>query len=351
MPASVSDSFDSGIQCRMEPNSCPDQMACADFDTNPNGGLLSFDSVGSVSIVILQAITADTWSEPMYAVMSSYSPYACIFFVVVAIVGGMFVANLFLAVLFEVGCTEVCRSRRRRRFWWSYKEPRDVTERPRSRGALASVVAAAQSCAGRPPHNARFVVAAPQEFMAKHEKGDDLSAGAPTAAPAATPCVSAASGSESTPPVDDSTALLLPKDHVSSDGIPSRPSNCCDCAPRAGWRKGLSRIVSHDYFTYMTTSLVLLNLVLMCMPYASMEQAYFDAIETATAFLTSLFVAEMLLKLMGLGCKGYWQDGWNKLDGTIVILSAADMLLVLLAGETQATVSYMRILRMLRVVR
>ena len=100
--ARVSAHFDSGIQCRMEPNTCPEQMACVDFDTNPNDGLLSFDSVGSASIVVLEAITGDTWSESMYAVMSSYSPYACIYFVTVAILGGMFVVNLFLAVIFEV---------------------------------------------------------------------------------------------------------------------------------------------------------------------------------------------------------------------------------------------------------
>ena len=26
-------------------------------------------------------------------------------------------------------------------------------------------------------------------------------------------------------------------------------------------------------------------------------------------------------KLLGVGCAGYWRDGWNRLDGTIVILS------------------------------
>ena len=33
-------------------------------------------------------------------------------------------------------------------------------------------------------------------------------------------------------------------------------------------------------------------------------------------------MVEMVLKLVGLGCVAYWADGWNKLDGTIVLLSA-----------------------------
>lgn len=30
----------------------------------------------------------------------------------------------------------------------------------------------------------------------------------------------------------------------------------------------------------------------------------------------------MMLKLLGHGCSDYWADGWNKLDGSIVLMHA-----------------------------
>ena len=78
---------------------------------------------------------------------------------------------------------------------------------------------------------------------------------------------------------------------------------------------------------------MLLNVVLMCMPYASQSAAYTELLETLGNVISVVFMVEMALKLTGLGCANYWADGWNKLDGTIVILSAVDMgLTILLSG-------------------
>ena len=64
----------------------------------------------------------------------------------------------------------------------------------------------------------------------------------------------------------------------------------------------------------------------------------------------------MVLKLLALGCADYWADGWNKLDGSIVLLSVVDLGMTIAAalglmGEGGANLSFLRILRMLRVLR
>jgi hypothetical protein len=46
---------------------------------------------------------------------------------------------------------------------------------------------------------------------------------------------------------------------------------------------------------------------------------YAAQLELGATVISLLFIVEMGVKLVGLGCKGYWSDGWNKLDGTIVI--------------------------------
>jgi hypothetical protein len=40
-----------------------------------------------------------------------------------------------------------------------------------------------------------------------------------------------------------------------------------------------------------------------------------------------IFTAEMVIKLLGFGFKGYIQDGFNIFDGTIVILNLMDVVI------------------------
>ena len=43
------------------------------FKANPDGGTVSFDSVPMSFIAILQAVTFDTWTDPMFDVMDAYN--------------------------------------------------------------------------------------------------------------------------------------------------------------------------------------------------------------------------------------------------------------------------------------
>jgi hypothetical protein len=74
---------------------------CVYFDSNPDGDTVSFDSVSRAMLPILQAITFDTWTDPMFYVKDAYSFAAWGYFIAIAILGGMFVVNLFLAVIFD----------------------------------------------------------------------------------------------------------------------------------------------------------------------------------------------------------------------------------------------------------
>ena len=87
------------------------------------------------------------------------------------------------------------------------------------------------------------------------------------------------------------------------------------------------------------------------MPYAFQPESWANFVEQLGEIVTYIFIVEMALKLIGLGCHGYWSDGWNQLDGTIVILSIAEMLLTAVFAHSGVKLSFLRILRMLRVVR
>ena len=66
---------------------------------------------------------------------------------------------------------------------------------------------------------------------------------------------------------------------------------------------------------------------------------------------TIFFMAEMGVKLKVYGNKGYRKDGWNRLDGTLVILSIPSVILFFLPEISNENVSVLLVLRLLRVLR
>ena len=68
-------------------------------------------------------------------------------------------------------------------------------------------------------------------------------------------------------------------------------------------------------------------------------------------FVTYVFIVEMFLKLIGLGCTQYWSDGWNMLDGIIVSLSIVEILITIFLADTGINISFLRMLRLLRLLR
>ena len=69
-------------------------------------------------------------------------------------------------------------------------------------------------------------------------------------------------------------------------------------------------------------------------------------------FFTIAFVIEMAMKLIGLGLVQYISDGWNVLDGSLVLSSVLDKFLTAIA-ESGLPISptFLRMLRFFRIVR
>ena len=101
----------------------------------------------------------------------------------------------------------------------------------------------------------------------------------------------------------------------------------------------------------LSTGLVLYNVMLMCMPYRGMTEEYEADLEGKATLVSWAFIIEMALKLVGMGCGHYWADGWNQLDGSIVIMSIVEMLLTAIFAGSGIKLSFLRMLRMLRVLR
>lgn len=57
------------------------------------------------------------------------------------------------------------------------------------------------------------------------------------------------------------------------------------------------------------------------------DQDFVKEFELANTIFTYCFLAEMIIKLLGLGVKDYARDGFNRFDAAIVILSMVEIAL------------------------
>ena len=95
--------YDTDVSCNPlhdDAEQCPPGTSCAYFDVNPGHGITSFDSVGFVFLSYIQAVTFDDWATSMYALMDAFSELVWVYFILIIMVAGFFVVNLFLAVIF-----------------------------------------------------------------------------------------------------------------------------------------------------------------------------------------------------------------------------------------------------------
>jgi len=103
---------DSGFRACGGRYGCPDGYSCMVGKSsqyaaqglseagNPNGGVTSFDDIGHAFLSIFVAITLEGWVDVMYLVQDSYSdPISAIYFVLMVLLGSLFVLNLALAVV------------------------------------------------------------------------------------------------------------------------------------------------------------------------------------------------------------------------------------------------------------
>ena len=121
----------------------------------------------------------------------------------------------------------------------------------------------------------------------------------------------------------------------------------------------LRPLVTSRPFLYVTLGLLVVNVVLMCMPYAGQSAAYARVLHLGAAGLASLFVLEIFLRLLGLGCAEFMADGWNQLDLVLALFTLLDLSIVVLdelgmAGGSvgfELNLTAFRALRLLRVLR
>ena len=92
---------------------------------------------------------------------------------------------------------------------------------------------------------------------------------------------------------------------------------------------------------------ILLNSVILFLQESGAQSLTINVIDAAC---TIFFIIEMVVKHFQLGVKGYWSNGWNRMDGILVILSIPALISYFVPAHL-LDLSILLILRVLRVFR
>jgi hypothetical protein len=75
---------------------------------------------------------------------------------------------------------------------------------------------------------------------------------------------------------------------------------------------------------------IVVNTVLLGLDKYPQPEAHENALELANLFFYAVFLAEMIIKLLGFGYTSYFKVTENKFDAVIVFLSTSDVVLFIL---------------------
>jgi len=119
----------------------------------------------------------------------------------------------------------------------------------------------------------------------------------------------------------------------------------------AQYRKPFYKLVTANSFDMFVTGCILVNIIVMACATDTMSDTHALTLAVLNYIFTVIFLLEMVLKHIGLGLKQYWRDGWNRFDGTIVILSAVFFVLTVSGTTIAFDPTIARVFRMLRIFR
>ena len=114
-------------------------------------------------------------------------------------------------------------------------------------------------------------------------------------------------------------------------------------------RRACIWILSRKWFVYLSTAAILLNTLVLSMEYDGMSEIYQLTLEWINSIPALYFVVEMVIKMVGLGVKVYFNEAFNTFDAIVNTISIVEIV-VLSSGSLSALRTF-RILRILKLAR
>ncbi|XP_015238661.1 PREDICTED: voltage-dependent R-type calcium channel subunit alpha-1E-like isoform X3 [Cyprinodon variegatus] len=305
---------------------CPEKYDCNDTWIGPNDGITQFDNILFAVLTVFQCITMEGWTAVLYNTNDALgSTWNWMYFIPLIIIGSFFVLNLVLGVLSGEFAKERERVENRRAFMKLRRQQQVERELNGYRAwidrAEEVMLAEENKSSGR----------SPLDVLKRASK----KTGARRAAP----------GSDK---YTDMSTASMSRSRMNFRSGRRGPAAYLRRKERM-LRISIRRMVKTDTFYLMVLSLVALNTICVAIVHHDQPDWLTIILYYAEFVFLGLFLAEMFLKMYGLGFRLYFHSSFNCFDCGVIIGSIFEVVWGFFRPGISFGISVLRALRLLRI--
>uniref|UniRef100_A0A3P8VPZ1 Calcium voltage-gated channel subunit alpha1 E n=2 Tax=Cynoglossus semilaevis TaxID=244447 RepID=A0A3P8VPZ1_CYNSE len=301
---------------------CPEKYDCNDTWIGPNDGITQFDNILFAVLTVFQCITMEGWTAVLYNTNDALgTTWNWMYFIPLIIIGSFFVLNLVLGVLSGEFAKERERVENRRAFMKLRRQQQVERE---LNGYRAWIDRAEEVMLAEENKNSGR---SPLDVLKRGSKKTGARRGAP--------------GEEKY------------TDNMSRSRMNFRSGRR---GPAAYLRRkermlriSIRRMVKTDTFYLMVLSLVALNTICVAIVHHNQPDWLTIFLYYAEFVFLGLFLAEMFLKIYGLGFRLYFHSSFNCFDCGVIVGSIFEVVWGFFRPGMSFGISVLRALRLLRI--
>ncbi|KAF5900990.1 voltage-dependent R-type calcium channel subunit alpha-1E-like isoform X2, partial [Clarias magur] len=303
---------------------CPEKYDCNGSWIGPNDGITQFDNILFAVLTVFQCITMEGWTAVLYNTNDALGPtWNWMYFIPLIIIGSFFVLNLVLGVLSGEFAKERERVENRRAFMKLRRQQQVERELNGYRAWIdrAEEVMLAEENKNSGRSALEVLKRATSKKNARRRGEDKYSEIATVGGPR--------------PPVNIRTVRRGPAAYLRRKERMLRFS--------------IRRMVKTDSFYWIVLSLVGLNTICVAIVHHNQPE-WLTVLQYYAEFVfLGLFLAEMFLKMYGLGFRLYFHSSFNCFDCGVIIGSIFEVVWGFFRPGTSFGISVLRALRLLRI--
>ncbi|XP_028974512.2 voltage-dependent R-type calcium channel subunit alpha-1E isoform X4 [Esox lucius] len=300
---------------------CPEKYDCVGTWIGPNNGITQFDNILFAVLTVFQCITMEGWTAVLYNTNDALgSMWNWMYFIPLIIIGSFFVLNLVLGVL----------------------SGEFAKERERVENRRAFMKLRRQQQVERELNGYRAWIDRAEEVMLAEENKNSGRSALDVLKRAASKNAKRRGG-----PGDA---------EISTIGAPRMRIRTVRRGPVAYMRRkermlriSLRRMVKTDTFYWTVLSLVALNTICVAIVHHNQPDWLSIFLYYAEFVFLGLFLAEMFLKMYGLGFRLYFHSSFNCFDCGVIIGSIFEVVWGFFRPGMSFGISVLRALRLLRI--
>ncbi|XP_037684693.1 sodium channel protein type 11 subunit alpha [Choloepus didactylus] len=363
----------------MGSKACSEKFSCNHTKRNPDYGYTNFDQFHWSFLAMFRLVTQDSWERLYQQTLRTAGKFSVFFFVVIIFLGSFYLINLTLAVVtmaYEEQNRNVAAETeaKEKMFQEAQQLLKEEKEALVAMGIDRSSLNSLETSSFSPKKRRLFGSRKRQSFFLKDSVKDQAPGSAsdedsPKKAhlleqtKRLSQNLSVEHCDEYEDPFQRQRALsavsiltITMQEHEKSQ----QPCLPCgenlaskylvwDCSPQWLRIKKALRTVMTDPFTDLAITIcIVINTVFLAMEHHNMDCNFETMLNTGNLVFTSIFMAEMCLKIIALDPYHYFRHGWNVFDSIVALLSFADVMSSIYSEKPQRWVSF-RSIRVLRI--